>query len=184
VRTSDPGPAGPAHEAGPVEIIERPYDHADAVRLLQALYEEQVGRYGFADPVEADPAAYQPPQGLFLVAYVHGVPSACGGYRAYRPDRQVMELKKMYTVPQLRGHGVGRLMLDRLERAAARSGARRAILETGARSHAALALVRRAGYRPTAGYVPGRDPAINRAFLKDLSATAGATRPGRRATAR
>ncbi len=37
------------------------------------------------------------------------------------------------------------------------------------RSHGALALVRRAGYYPTAPYVSGRDPAINRAFVKDLS---------------
>jgi len=56
----------------------------------------------------------------------------------------------------------------RLEQHAADHGARRAILETGAHSHGALALVRLAGYQPTARYVMGRDPAINRAFAKDL----------------
>lgn len=157
-----------AKPAGSVEIVERQYDHPDAVRLVRALYEEQVGRYGFADPVEADPAAYSPPHGLFLVAYVDGVPSACGGYRPYDAAEATVELKKMYTVPELRGQRLGRLIGARLEQHAAAHGARRAILETGARSDGALALVRSAGYRPTARYVSGRDPAINRAFVKDL----------------
>ncbi len=158
-----------AHEADEIEIVERAYDHPDAVRLVQALYDEQIGRYGFADPVEADPAEYAPPRGLFLVAYVDGIPSACGGYRTYDPAGATVELKKMYTVPELRGRGLGRMLGAELEQHAADHGARRAILETGARSHGALALVRLAGYQPTARYVTGRDPAINRAFAKDLS---------------
>ncbi len=167
--TSSPDSALPAHEAGPVEIVERSYDHPDAICLVRALYGEQVDRYGFADPVEADPAMYAPPHGLFLVVYVAGVPSACGGYRPYDPAAAVVEIKKMYTTPGLRGGRLGRLVLSWLERDATNHGARQAILETGARSHAALALIRRAGYQPTARYVSGRDPAINRAFLKDLS---------------
>jgi GNAT superfamily N-acetyltransferase len=167
--TSSPDSALPAHEAGRVEITERSYDHPDAIRLVRALYEEQVDRYGSADPVEADPMIYAPPHGLFLVVYVADVPSACGGYRPYDPVAAVVEFKKMYTTPGLRRRGLARLVLSRLERDATSGGARRAILETGARSHAALALVRRAGYQPTARYVSGRDPAINRAFFKDLS---------------
>lgn len=160
--------AEPTQPARSVEILERQYDHPDAVRLVRALYDEQVDRYGFADPVEADPATYVPPYGLFLVAYVDGVPSACGGYRPYEAVPATVELKKMYTVPALRGRGLGRLIGARLERHACAGGARRAILETGARSDGALALVRSAGYQPTARYVSGRDPAINRAFVKDL----------------
>ncbi len=167
-----------AQPAGSVEIVERPYNHPDAVRLVQALYDEQVGRYGFADPVEADPATYSPPHGLFLVAYVDGIPSACGGYRPYEAAAATVELKKMYTVPELRGQGLGRLIGARLERHAAARGARRAILETGARSDGALALVRSAGYQPTDRYVSGRDPTINRAFVKDLRDVTGSPEEG------
>jgi GNAT superfamily N-acetyltransferase len=167
--TSSSESAHPAHEADEIEIVERAYDHPDAARLVRALYQEQVDRYGFADPVVAETAEYTPPRGLFLIAYVDGVPGACGGYRTYDPATATVELKKMYTVPELRGRGLGRLVGAELERHAAAHGARRAILETGARSHAALALVRLAGYQPTARYVTGRDPAINRAFAKDLT---------------
>ncbi len=162
-----PGRSGPSCARSDPRT-ERAYDHPDAVGLLQALYDEQVDRYGFADPVQADPAEYAPPRGLFLVAYVDGVPSACGGYRTHDRATATVELKKLYTVPELRRR-LGRLVGARLEQHAADHGARRAILETGVRSHGALALVRLAGYQPTARYVAGRDPAINRAFVKDLS---------------
>jgi GNAT superfamily N-acetyltransferase len=165
------------------EVMQRPYEHADAGRLVRALFEEQVRRYGFADPVAADPAAYTPPRGLFLLAYVAGVPGACGGYRPYDARPAVVEVRKLYTIPELRGQGLGRLILSHLEQDAAKRGARWAVLETGVRNHAALALFRQAGYRPAARYVSGRDPAINRAFIKELAepgSTAGPVGPARR----
>jgi len=167
--TGPPESALPVHGADAVEVAERTYDHPDAVRLLRALYEEQVARYGFADPVDADPAEYAPPHGLFLVVYSAQVPCACGGYRPYDPGAFTVEVKKMYTVPDLRGKGLGRLVLSQLQQHAAHHGARGAVLETGARSHAALALFRQAGYQPIARYASGRDAAINRAFFNDLS---------------
>jgi len=165
------------------EVMQRPYEHADAGRLVRALFEEQVRRYGFADPVAADPAAYIPPRGLFLLAYVAGIPAACGGYRPYDARPAVVEVRKLYTTPELRGQGLGRLILSHLEQDAAKRGARWAVLETGVRNHAALALFRQAGYRSTARYVSGRDPAINRAFIKELpepGSTAGPAGPTRR----
>jgi GNAT superfamily N-acetyltransferase len=181
---SSPTSADAVDVDGPVEITKRLYQHPDAMRLVRALYDEQLARYGFADPVEADATMYAPPRGLFLVVYVAGIPSACGGYRRHDPEGAVVEIKKAYTVPELRARGLGGLLLSRLEENAARAGARTAILETGARSHPALALVRRSGYRPAPQYVSGRDPAINRAFVKDLSgSTASTDQSGPRATA-
>jgi GNAT superfamily N-acetyltransferase len=159
----------PVCKVDSVEIRQRTYDHPDAVRLVRALYDEQVARYGFADPVDANPAEYAPPHGLFLVAYSTGVPSACGGYRPYDPGTGTVEVKKMYTIPDLRRRGLGRLVLSHLQQHAAHHGARSAMLETGARSQEALALFHQAGYEPTARYASGRDASINRAFLKDLS---------------
>src|SRR5262245_34018559 len=126
--TSSSESAQPVNQGGTVEIVERAYDDPDAARLVRALYDEQVERYGFADRVEADPADYAPPRGLFLVAYVRGVPSACGGYRTYDPATATVELKKLYTVPELRGRGLGRRVGTGLEEHAAGHGARRAIL--------------------------------------------------------
>lgn len=153
-----------------VRLQQRPYDHPDAVRLVRALFEDQVERYGYADPVEASPAAFTPPDGLFLVAYHGETPVACGGYRTHDAQTRTIEIKKMYAFPELRGSGLGRLVLAELERHATRAGFTSAILETGVRNTAALALYTGAGYQPRPRYATGyRDPEINRAFVKNLT---------------
>ena len=72
-------------------------------------------------------------------------------------------------IPEARGCGLGRRLLDVLEQTAIAGRARRIILETGVRNVAALGLFTGSGYTPMARYVAGRDPAINRAFEKILS---------------
>jgi 3-hydroxyisobutyrate dehydrogenase-like beta-hydroxyacid dehydrogenase/GNAT superfamily N-acetyltransferase len=149
-------------------VAVRPYDHLDSRALVRALFDEQVERYGYADPADADATGYAPPHGLFLVGYIDERPVACGGYQGYNESGAVVEIKKMYTVPELRGRGLGRAIIRELEDRAIAAGARQAILETGVRNTAALALYTAVGYRPRAQYVDGWDPAINRAFAKPL----------------
>lgn len=147
----------------------RPYDHPDASHLVRALFHDQTERYGYADPWEADPAHYTPPRGLFLVGYLDDAPVTCGGYRLFDERTRTVEIKKMYTVPHLRGQGLGNRIMTELEHHAALHDAHRVILETGVRNTAALALYAARGYHPIERYVPGRDPAINRAFAKELA---------------
>ncbi len=165
--------------AARLQIVEREYEHGDTRVLVEALYAEQVARYGYADPVDGDSETpfgqigCRPPTGVFLVGYVGDEPVACGGYRTRIADAaggaSVVEIKKMYTAEELRGFGIGRAILIELERRAEAAGAVQVVVETGVRNAAALALYRRMGYRPIQSYVPGRDPAINRAFRKQLS---------------
>ncbi|MFD8609710.1 GNAT family N-acetyltransferase [Streptomyces sp. NPDC059631] len=145
-----------------------PYDHPDARRLTHALRSEQLGLYGFADDPDTTPEAdFAPPQGLFLIARIGDDPVGCAGVRLL--DGHTAEIKRMYVSGEARGHGIGRCLLDHLERHAARCGATRLMLETGRRNTAALALYRGTGYVPCQPYVPGRDHAINRAMTKFLS---------------
>ncbi|MGW0436415.1 GNAT family N-acetyltransferase [Micromonospora sp. NPDC003197] len=161
--------AGPTRTAGEVLVVQRVLDHPDAASLLRSFYEDQVERYGFADPVDADPAEYVLPSGVFVVAYCDGVPAGCGGYRWFDRPSGTVEIKKTYSVPRMRGLGVGRALLVWLERHAVAAGARRGILETGVRNHAAIRLFHEFGYRSIESYVPSRDPEINRAFTKLLA---------------
>ncbi len=68
----------------------------------------------------------------------------------------------MYVSGDARGHGIGRYLLEHLERHAASRGVTRIMLETGRRKTAALALYHRVGYLPCPSYVAGRDPRVNR----------------------
>jgi putative acetyltransferase len=56
------------------------------------------------------------------------------------------ELKRMWFVPDARGTGVSRALLQQLEARARNEGARCLRLETGIKNHAALVLYERAGF--------------------------------------
>jgi GNAT superfamily N-acetyltransferase len=126
-----------------VRIDVLPYEHPDAARLIAAVQQDDVERYGGEDETPVEPAEFASPYGLFLVGYLDGVPVACGGWRAWGADA---ELKRMYVVPAARRRGFGRALLAELERTALAAGHRRLILETGTRNTEALALYRAAGY--------------------------------------
>ena len=83
----------------------------------------------------------------------------CGALRRLRDTElvrelgpQVGELKRMYVARELRGQGIGRALLDRLEAEARTLGLTRLVLETGTRQVEALALYRRAGFTAIPAY--------------------------------
>ncbi|SRR5216683_2559152 len=147
------------------------YDSPDARRLTQALHREQLATYGFADdPAGTPPGEFGPQHGTFLVASAGGPAIACCGWRAAGPG--TAEVKRLYVDPSARGQGLARHLMEALEQHARRCGKTRLILETGARSHAALALFTSCGFTFTGSYVEGRNPDVNRAMQKTLSPSA------------
>lgn len=156
------------------------YDSPGAWTLITALRQEQLDTYGFADDPATLPAQEFAFPGLFIVGYswqqARWQPSACAGMLFRSPE--ITEVKKMFVLPQVRGQGWGHAVLEALEQHARLYGARRMVLETGARNLAAMALYRSHGYQAIPPYVQGRDPQINRAFAKDLLPPAAALPPG------
>jgi predicted GNAT family acetyltransferase len=92
---------------------------------------------------------------------------ACCGWRTAGPG--TAEVKRLYVDPLARGQGLARRLLEALEQHARHSGKTRVILETGALSHAALALFTSCGFTSMESYVEGRNPDVNRALQKTLS---------------
>ncbi|WP_106178415.1 GNAT family N-acetyltransferase [Prauserella shujinwangii] len=128
------------------------FDDPDARKLIDAVQQEYVRRYGDPDVTPVDPAEFAPPNGLFLLGYVDGAPVASGGWRAHDGDEEPefrpgdAELKRMYVVDAMRGRGLARAMLAELERTAKDAGRTRLVLETGTRQPEAIALYRSSGY--------------------------------------
>ena len=90
----------------------------------------------------ADNAAY------FVVERAGRVIGGAGIAPLARGDAQVCELKKMYFLPEARGLGLGREMLDQCLQAARIRGYTLCYIETLATMSAAEQLYRRAGFEP------------------------------------
>jgi GNAT superfamily N-acetyltransferase len=90
------------------------------------------------------PVDFSPPQGVFLLATLDGLPLGCGGVR--RLDAATGEVKRLFVSRQARGHGLGRRLLDALEDRARGLGLARLRLDTPGNDAAALALFADAGY--------------------------------------
>lgn len=133
-----------------IEVRPARLDDPLAVPLIEAVQREYVVRYGGPDETPTDPAEFVPPRGVFLVAWLDGLPAGCGGWRA-AGDGSV-EVKRMFTADTARGKGIARAVLAELERTAAAAGHTRVVLETGSKQPEALALYVSSGYGPIAPF--------------------------------
>lgn len=85
-----------------------------------------------------------------VVAYVGGEPVSCGAIKQY--SEGVAEVKRMYTKPGHRGHGIAQSVLTELESWAGELGFRECILETGKKQPEAIRLYQKSGYEPIPNY--------------------------------
>ena len=109
----------------------------DAARLIAALNAELTAT--FPEPgathFSLSGAQVGVGDGAFVVAYLDEVAVGCGAVR--RLDEATAELKRMYVDPSLRGRGIGRALVEALEREARLLGVSRMVLETGTHRHKA-----------------------------------------------
>jgi GNAT superfamily N-acetyltransferase len=132
-----------------------PYDDPVAAYLVEQVQQEYVQRYGGRDAAAVEPAEFLPPQGLFLVAEVDGVPAASGAWRALGESSgrvRTAEIKRVYVEPAFRRRGLAQLVVEALERSAAAAGHRSVVLNSGREQPEALALYEQAGYGPVPAY--------------------------------
>jgi GNAT superfamily N-acetyltransferase len=128
-------------------------DSAEARELVAAM--EAWVREGFGPPTPDRTSTVTaeemvPPRGAFVVLREDGRVVAGGGVR--RLDDGVCEIKRMFVVPEARGRGHGRRLLEALEGAAADLGYRRVRLDTAQSMTTAMALYSSAGYEPIPDY--------------------------------
>jgi len=131
---------------GTLQISRSTLDSADAIRLIGALNLEL--NAAFPEPganhFSLSSEEVRPGGGAFLVAYLDGAAVGCGAVRGI--GGETAELKRMYVVPAVRGQGVGRALVEALEREARLLGMTKVVLETGTRLEAAIGLYEAMGY--------------------------------------
>jgi DNA-binding MarR family transcriptional regulator/GNAT superfamily N-acetyltransferase len=132
-----------------VQVDELDPAHPDAQHCLREYFAELDRRFdaGFdpANSLPADPDEMRRPAGVFLIATLRGEPVGCGALKFHGDEPT--ELKRMWVAAAARGLGVGRRVLEELERRAAHHGTTTIRLETNRALTEAVAMYRSAGYR-------------------------------------
>ena len=123
--------------------------HQDFIALVRALDADLARRDGsdhsfYAQFNKIDKIKY------VVVAYEDGKPVGCGAIKEFAPG--IMEVKRMYTLPECRGKGIATKVLDELEKWAAALGYEKCVLETGKRQPEAIGLYQKSGYRVIPNY--------------------------------
>jgi len=117
----------------------------------------------FATELATLPGKYAPPAGELLLARgSDGDPLGCVALRPMRPDG-CCEMKRLYVVPQARGLGVGRALVDEIIGEAVRIGYREMRLDSLPTMAEAMTLYGKVGFVPIGPYYD--TPIIGTTFL-------------------
>ncbi len=100
--------------------------------------------------ISAHPHELTPPAGLLLVARLREEPVGCGALKFH--ENAPAEVKRMWVAPAARGLGLGRRLLEELERAARAAGVTVLHLETNRNLTEAITLYRKSGYQEVAAF--------------------------------
>ena len=126
-----------------IKIIRTNSDHPDFISLVRLLDADLAKRDGdehsfYAQFNKIDKIKHA------VVVYEDEKPVACGAIKQYAEE--IMEVKRMYTLPACRGKGIATAVLSELEKWAAELGYAKCILETGKRQPEAISLYTKNGY--------------------------------------
>lgn len=128
-------------------------DSPDAVALIEAMVGSIVAIYADFDRgvgPSATAADFSPPDGGFIGIYEGDRAVAGGGVKRFTDE--IGEIKRMYVLPERRGHGLARRLLAELEDMARELGYTDVRLDTGPKQPHARALYLGAGYSEIPDY--------------------------------
>jgi GNAT superfamily N-acetyltransferase len=102
-----------------------------------------------------------------IVVYLDGEPAGCGAIKKFSPG--TAEVKRMYVNSYIRGRGIGKKILDELEKWAQELDYKYLVLETGNFLKAAIALYSNSGFKIIPNYEPYTNMEKSVCFRKYLS---------------
>jgi len=151
-------------DGGVVEVVLADWDDPAGADLRGQQRAELIATYdGDAEP-GAKPTASD--VNVFIIAYAGGVAVGCGALREL--DSTTAEIKRMFVLPEFRGRGISRVVLESLEAHARVNGWTTLKLETGTLQAPAIALYESAGYRPIESWGAYAESPFSLCFAKAL----------------
>ncbi|HLK53686.1 MAG TPA: GNAT family N-acetyltransferase [Candidatus Angelobacter sp.] len=131
-------------------------EHISAARELMLEYarslEFNLCFQGFDEEMRSLPGKYSPPSGRLLLALWDERPAGVIALRALA-EAGLCEMKRLYVRPEFRGHGIGRVLAERVIGEAAEIGYTKMRLDTvPGNMDRAIAMYRELGFRETVPY--------------------------------
>lgn len=163
----------------PPEFILRPITRADDAAMAEVIRRvmPEFGACGpgfaLSDPeVDHLSVAYSAPRSAYLVLETGGRVVGGGGIAPLAgAEASTCELRKMYFLPEVRGHGQGRRLLAQCLQAAREFGYQRCYLETLTGMDAAMRLYTAAGFKTLCAPLGATGHfACDRYYARDLDA--------------
>ncbi|ACV10041.1 GNAT family N-acetyltransferase [Jonesia denitrificans] len=156
-------------------IVCVPWDNADATALRWAQLRDVTARYQAPMPA-TDPE----PHGLvaMVVAYVDGVPAACGALvdvTGQEPEfgvARTAEVRRVYVDPQFRGQGLARQVMQTLDAQAQQAGVAQLVLASGTAQPESVALYVSEGFEPMSPYGVNKQYPTSLFFWRALNGAA------------
>lgn len=154
-----------------VRIVDVAFDHDLAAPLVAAQVAELAEVYGGPDEAPVSGDHFFPPRGAFFLAVVGDVVVGCAGLRRLPAEKAAglhpaTEIKRMYVLPEFRGKGYAKALLQVAELRARALGSSWLLLETGDLQPEAIALYEAYGFGRIEGfgYYAGYDGQVAMAF--------------------
>lgn len=141
---------------------------SEASALVEALDRHLTARYRPEHRHLLDVETLSRPDVMFFVARLAGRAIGCAALRI--DGEGYGELKRMFVVPDLRGQGIARALLDEIERQAKDLDLPLIRLETGILQHEAIALYAASGYRSCGPFGEYCDNGVSLFFEKTIAA--------------
>jgi putative acetyltransferase len=140
----------------------------EAQALLNAFVDEVRHRYDAApaDVGYFDPTLVSGPKSAFLVARVEGRAVGCGALVPMEDD--IVEIKRMFVLPNERGHGIAKKILDGLQSLAQGFDYDRIRLETGTKQPESIALYGKSGFYRVPNFPPFENDSTALCFEKRI----------------
>lgn len=156
--------------APPVRILEGQAGSAAAARAMRAYLDELTDRLETdTDPRlthAVDPAEVTPPHGDFMLVSEVATGEVVGFGAVRVLEAGVVEIKRMWLKPDVRGRGLGRFLLGHLENRARALGGRRVLLGVNDSLVEACGLYIASGYEPVDRFE--ENPYVTHFFGKQL----------------
>ncbi|MGF1541796.1 MAG: GNAT family N-acetyltransferase [Pleurocapsa sp.] len=137
----------------------QPCDRDSATRVIQSVLQE----YGLpwqpetADRDVIDPeSAYIQAGGEFWIIETQNKIVGTAAYYPIARGHNAVEIRKMYLLPQFRGQGLGKYLLQQLETAIAKGNYQEIWIETASVLVEAVKLYENNGYQPATGVATAR----------------------------